>query len=902
MGKKLKKLLSLALSLVILATFCVVPMTASAAVPADETYEDYDVIGYSDLKDTGDNYLTPGGIALPANDNSYSYAATSSTHSAIFKVRVTVANDLRFQIHFSSYSSSNNFAYRLDGGNWQHRGSGETVSAGAIKAGDTFDIETARLKVKTGPNAGKYYTYFIVNGTTIFEKYVDADSSNTTGFLGDYIYFNQKAFETEPCTISPFVEIAEETFEAYDEIGYEDLLVDGNPVEAETELGSKTFTYNQTSPSGSVVFNYCWMPTAGAESFLSFDTLNDGGWAYMFGVQIITPTDAYPNGSINLRPGYDGGERELPSALETGKAYNIEFARKKVATGPNAGKYYLYFKMDGTILADEYVDAGIGEDGKYTSNWNNLSCTLSNKIYINNWGGSGGHKITQTQEPETFEAYDEIGYEDLLVDGNPVEAETELGSKTFTYNQTSPSGSVVFNYCWMPTAGAESFLSFDTLNDGGWAYMFGVQIITPTDAYPNGSINLRPGYDGGERELPSALETGKAYNIEFARKKVATGPNAGKYYLYFKMDGTILADEYVDAGIGEDGKYTSNWNNLSCTLSNKIYINNWGGSGGHKITQTQVPETYETPTEIGLTDLKDGDAYLSGEKTMGSGSKVFTFDADTYSNVVKLTWKAGVTSTSDFKFSFDTRGTDGATNSFGFGVRASSEASAIDTLVFRNELESNVVELAKPIEKDDEHSIELGRKKVLTGENTGKYYVYLKFDGELIGEEYVTVDANNQYDDSYFTGTLSHSIRIVTYGRGGADIIKEFSVIEPEPEDPEVDTDPDSPYYAYDEIYYTDLVDENGAALGTETTISGHKVFKYNQTSPTGSAIFRYRWTAGSQAKFQLSFDRSGTSTISYMFGAWMYAPGEEADAPNGRLWMRPSYGPINKFSESIAP
>ena len=579
-----------------------VPVEPEEPEAPDALYYAYDEITYNDLllngqPLSGSNYGLTGKTV-------FTYNRTSNTYSTVFKYRWTAGTVAKFTLSFDTNKADgtgdesfpfsavakypNQAGYGAtagENGAWQIDPSNNSLLVNMsepLVPGNSYDIEFGRLKVKNGENAGKYYVYLNVDGELVQSYYttVNEDGTYKDTKLSNNIVFT--VWNTEGTKISAIP--VPETYEDFDEIGYTDLLDNGNPVGTETQLGNRTFTYNKTSASGSVVFKYRWKPATGAESFLSFDTLNDGGWAYMFGVQIFKPTDEYPNGSIDLRPGYDGGVVSLPSALESGKFYDIEFARKKVATGANAGKYHIYFKMDGVLLAEEYVNAGVDTEGNYTSNWNNLPCTISNKIYIDNWGGEGGHKITYTPEPETYEEFDEIGYEDLLDNGNPVGAETQLGEKTFTYNKTSPTGSVVFKYSWKPATGAESFLSFDTLNAGGWAHMFGVQIVKPTDEYPNGSIDLRPGYDGGVVSLPSALVSGKSYNIEFARIKVASGPNKGRYHVYIKIDGTLLAEDYVDAGVDSEGNYTSNWNNLPCTISNKILISNWGGEGGHKIS------------------------------------------------------------------------------------------------------------------------------------------------------------------------------------------------------------------------------------------------------------------------------------------------------------------------------
>ena len=160
----------------------------------------------------------------------------------------------------------------------------------------------------------------------------------------------------------------------------------------------------------------------------------------------------------------------------------------------------------------------------------------------------------------------------------------------------------------------------------------------------------------------------------------------------------------------------------------------------------------------------------------------------------------------------------------------------------------------------------------------------------MIAQDYVAadvVDSNGNYTSNGSTVfAISNEILITCWGSEGTKISASPIIEE---------------YETYDEIGYEDLKDENGEALGSQKLISNDSaVLTYDSTSPTGSVIFKYRWKIGSQAKFQLSFEKSASNAMEYMFGAWMYAPGEEASAPNGRIWLRPSYGPTVNFDESF--
>ena len=578
MGKNLRKILAFIVSLSILATFCTVPLTASAAPPAGETYDDYDVITYSDLR----NYdtlqpLPEGGYTFPTEkgDFTFKYDATSASHSAIYKMRLIVGDENYFQIHASSYGGTNNFAYRMNGSKWQQRNpSMETNIGYTINAGDSIDFEVARLLVATGENAGKYYTYFKANGELIFEKYAAADDSNTTGYLLDQLYFNKHS-NIAGWKVMDSPEPEPETFDNYDEVYYSDLLVNGNPVESSRSGSAQTYTYNKTSDSGSVILKMRYIPASGSttEGQISFDKRgSNNAINYMFGVQIYKQTEEYPNGRIWLRPGY-GPSVAFTEPLVSGNNYDIEFARLKVITGPNTGKYYMYFKMNGVLIGESYVAADVVDgEGNYISNPSSTACQISNEIHITFWGG-GGATITNPAYTETYEAYDEVNFDDLYEGGASVAGTVKDGSHTYTYNATSPSYSSIIKYRW--TAGGTELKFTQFLDD--WVYPFCFAAKTPNQdnfgatAGPNGSWHLVPSNAGLKVDMDAPIVYGAPYDIEFARLKVATGPNTGKYYVYAKVNGEMINSYYYD-GVS-DGTYDK-----GTALSNKIIISSPSGN------------------------------------------------------------------------------------------------------------------------------------------------------------------------------------------------------------------------------------------------------------------------------------------------------------------------------------
>ncbi|MBO7520502.1 MAG: hypothetical protein J6T73_06970, partial [Clostridia bacterium] len=392
MEKRFRKTLAIVLSLGILFSLCTVPMSVVANPPAGETYAAYDTITYSDLLDTGNTHLGASGKTLTAQNNIFHYTATSESHSVIYKFRYVAGATVYFQMFPGAYRSNDPFAYRIkDATTYEKRYSPNSgsLTVSTISEGDEIDFEIARLLVATGDNAGKYYTYLKANGNTLFEAYATTDQISGTD-LDDSIQLNLNG--SNSCTIkaSPAVveqEAADALYYYYDEIGYGDLLVGGNPVGEETQLGSRLFTYNATANTYSVILKYRWKAIASTKFQISFDRKGtDDAINYMFGAQLYAPgSEGRTNSSIRLRPGLDDANawNELSENIQEGVYYNVEFARLKVKNGDNAGKYYVYFKLNDELISESYVAANVVDsEGNYTSNPGSTACHLSNEIYL----------------------------------------------------------------------------------------------------------------------------------------------------------------------------------------------------------------------------------------------------------------------------------------------------------------------------------------------------------------------------------------------------------------------------------------------------------------------------------------------------------------------------------------
>ena len=840
--------------------------------PEPEVLSDYEVIEYEDLYYNGDPVNVNGATIKGTKD--YTYYATSPTFSTAFKFRWTAGSDQKIQVYLGN--AGNYFAYRIKEQKWIDLSTSESVAVtSAIAEGDKVDIEVGRVLVAKGINKGKYYSYLKANDELIFDDYVSAAdaaaylnnkirlivSSDVENRIGPMVDTEPEEPEEPVVPDEPEVE----TYDVPDVITYNDLRDgNGNPLGAEHTLsGGFDLTYDAKSPSHSAVFKFRFIAGSKAGVQVSFDQGDGSNIANPFGLWIKRTDQTAPNGSWHLKPHDPNLEVPMSEALVAGKAYDIELGRKLVLTGENKGLYYVYLEVDGKPIQKGY--SAVDENGYYTSG-GKTDCKLSNVIRFGCWGNGAEDKMTATPEPETFEPYDELTFDDLYEGSTSMLGKEMDGSHNYTYNATSDSYSMVLKYRWVAGGSEMKFTTF--LDD--WKYPFCFAAKTPNQtgfgatAGENGAWHLVPSNDSFIKHMDEPIVAGKAYDIEIGRKKVATGVNKGQYYVYAKVNGEMIKDYYYDGVV--DGAYNG------VKLSNKIIISS---PAGNKFSAIPIPETFEAYDELTFDDLWIGEASMSGREMDGRHDYTYNATSPTYSMKLKYRWIAGETPKfslylDDWKYPFCYAVK--TPNQTGFGATAGPNGAW--HLVPSDD--NMIVHMDEPIVVGKAYDIEIGRLKVASGKNAGKYYVYFMVDGEIVQSYYY----DGVVDGVYNGVALSNKI-IVDASAGN-----KFTAV------PFVEE-----YEDYDEIGFADLK-ENGNSLEGQTLISGHKVFTYNKTSPTGSVVFKYNWKVGSVAKFQLSFDKYGESTMSYMFGAQL-EPKE--GYPNGNMWLRPSFGPEVNLPSALA-
>lgn len=816
MGKSSRKILAIILAVGILATLVAVPVTVSA-VPADETYEAYDVVTYHDLL-SGGNPLTAAKTSISGNPK-FAYNCTSPTYSVILKYRWTAGDDPHFVFFFDAWGGSaypyslavkrpgfsglgaaagENGAWHLDPSVASHIVQMDTP----IVEGQDYDIEHARLKVATGENAGKYYVYVKVNGELIYGYYYDGDNGDGTygssnqAYDPSYLRFTSASAGNYISAIP-----VPDVYDDYDEVTYYDfvkddaLLYDTYP--NEYSINDNKFTYNKTSEYGSAVIKYRWKgANTGSSFYISFDPPpktsdpSQPATEYTFGILYSGSA-----GTIWLRIG-NGSAKALSEPLTMGNDYDIEYGRLKVIGGDNAGKYKLYIRITDVETGDEmyyeekYIEASVVDaNGQYTSNTDGagsgVTCTISNSFRINFWGNGGGNKIAPIPVPETYEDYDEVTYYDMKISGNALpDSGLDLGTnRTITYDVTSPTHSAVLKFRWTAGETARFALYFDAWSGG--AYPFCLFVKNPgyssqgAAAGANGAWHIDPSNAANIVQMSTPITAGSTFDMEYGRLKVKTGPNSGKYYVYLKVDGVLTAYYYYD-GVSADG---TSYKNGAGSFTNEIRLNS--SETGNIFAPIPEPETYDTYDEVNYEDFLKNGASLGSEYQINSQKFTYNKTSASGSAIIRYRWKDANTGSS-FYISFDpppkTSNPNESAAEYTFGILYSGSAGTVWLRIGNG----NSQPISEPLTMGNDYDIEFARLKVANGPNKGKYKLYFKVTDGVTGdvayyeEKYIektVVNENGQYVSntdgagSGVTCTISNSFYISFWGNGGGNKI-----------------------------------------------------------------------------------------------------------------------------------
>lgn len=506
------------------------------------------------------------------------------------------------------------------------------------------------------------------------------------------------------------------------------------------------------------------------------------------------------------------------------------------------------------------------------------SGTLINNISV----GVDVHSL-----PEAFtDDYDTVTLADLGIAG--IDYKTAVSSGTYTYKGKSSTKSVVVKLGW--EANISSDVDWKLALDTYWNA--NCMVWFRPDA-----IYFCPG-EGQDRVLHTKLDavTSGRHDIEFGRLRVEAGPNYGKDYVFFKIDGEVKVGKYTDYYQTEGG-YVSHSGKLTTPSYTVCFVND--GVTKQGFSGFAKPDEYVTDIDyVNIGDIVPGGVVkdtVHGEH-LGYTYPFETF-SKTHSTVVKFVLKTGKFAEGNLDGSFmvvDIGGNCGFCRSY---ISAGNKKS----IMFGWEIEgcSSGTKSYK-IEEKSWYAFEQGRLRVTSGANKGKDYIYLKIDGQVISSFYGEPDSRPFLGDNIYV-EATQSFQIVGYDELRAK------------------------YYIEDELYADMLAQKgftakkpadpkkNGSYFeGWYTAKNGGTLFDFAGTKLTGNINLYARFTTDTvTATFNPANGNAGTSVTAgknclvsepatpvysdglyeYVFTGWKNdATGEIFDFSNDRLSENASF------------
>ncbi len=777
-----------------------VPASAPEYVTDDATYEAYDVVEYANLNI--DNSAIWTGTTKLSGNSVFTYDKQSKTGSAIFKFGWTPGkNDSSLMLSFDKPSDDIiNYMF----GAWLHNGENVTLGNGmsvdvnltdSIQAGTTYNIEFARLKVKTGENAGKYHVYFKMDGKLIAESYIEADVVDANGT------YTEKR-DNLSCTISNEIlfndwgELAssigatvEKLTEDFDTVTFADLQ-NLTKTDSVYNVTKTSYGYEGTSSSYSVVFKFGWTPDYETGDKQLMMAVGGEGWDY----------DCYTWFQSDKTQFLNVDNYKSSTGVEAGKKHNVEMGRLYVEEGTHQGEYYQYLEIDGEIWSEGYK-------GLNSATTDKAACY---KISFDNTCGSFSD-FGEVAEPEqeAYAPYDTITLADLAVKNSASGVYANPDTKNYSdRTDKSETHSVEVQFGWEVDT---------TTPSGNTLLMMGL----------DGEYNVDGCYAWFEKDQTRLFLNGTTvskdpitngmHDIEFGRLRVTAGEHVNQEYAYIKIDGEIFAETY--AACLESLQYT-------------VYVDSVGAGQRFYEFGEELTTDYDNMTlaDLGITGTDWESAVPAGTYDYsGKENK-----SATHSLIFSFGWEP-CNPRDDWMLNLD--------GSYAYSSTAWFQQEATNLYV------SDVANISGSVVESGRHNVEFARLYVTAGPNQGKYYEYVKVDNSIAVSGYFDLNAKTLDYKICFDGVIADE--------------KFSGFAEPEG------------YEAYDIVEYSDLK-YNGETLGETATLNNQSaLFTYDRTSPTGSAIVKFRWKVGTASSFMMSFEHTknteqDSNEMAYTFGTWL--------------------------------
>ena len=385
----------------------------------------------------------------------------------------------------------------------------------------TYDIEYGRLAIMNGDTfSGQYHVYFKLNGVYMFS--IDHAIINTVS-SGGYVKFSGTSGFTFDDAF---------TFEEAKQISVSDLRANNRFVGNTYTINSNTdFTYDNTDhkPNYSLVFKFGYdvletnnnqfhFSCTGRASGASQDYKWDYGGCFI----LVRGSGAKGYLGKSTSTNNNVGAAEFSCTMTAGNSYNVEYGRIAVMYGDIfTGKYYTYVKVGDSIVKDGYY--GIPE-----------VCVQGNLLFVTSDGHNRINDINQ--DAQQLETPDEISVGDLKLNGNRFGNVVALDANhNFSYTATAAHKSVVFKFKYEvidPSTVGCQFHFADRYSEDYKMYA-GMLWLR------NDKTFLRV-ENAKYAESSYKFTAAGTYNVEFGKIYVTAGAFTGRYYVYLKIEDTLI--------------------------------------------------------------------------------------------------------------------------------------------------------------------------------------------------------------------------------------------------------------------------------------------------------------------------------------------------------------------------
>ena len=499
------------------------------------TLEEAKQISLSDLLDSSNKSIGYVLKTYGRNELTFNNSDHKANYSLVFKFKYTADEANQNQIHITNsankWNSAGSFILNNDKGKTVNFGkSTATASDGyynlsyAMTSGIMYEIEYGRYAIMNGETfTGYFYHYLKINGEILKDKVTQMPEDV---YKGNTVFITQDAVNT----LYDY-NYVQDVYEEADVISISDLTKNNASIGYIMNLTKhQTYYYTATAANKSVKLQFKYI--VNTQSTINCQVHFKDGWLGDSNGGIFWFRDDKNRIS---KPG--GGYVETSKFAEVGE-YTVELAKLYITSGSNQGKYLLTMTVNGKEVLSLYMEKSAMPD--------------NNGMFFT--GDNGDMLYDINFIPDTYETADQISVGDLMLNGKPFgNIATFDQAKAYSYNATAEHKSLVFKFKYevVDVQNVDTQIHFADKYSEDYQMYAGMFWLQPDKVYMRTANETYTKYD----QAPFA--SAGTYTVEFGKLYVSAGTNAGKYFVYMKINDVMILSCYADAMADMANIYTT---------------------------------------------------------------------------------------------------------------------------------------------------------------------------------------------------------------------------------------------------------------------------------------------------------------------------------------------------------